>query len=75
MSVFRAENCRGRYVAARTSNPGRETGCYARTFSWANDEGVQIAVREWCAGQGDSKFFARSASSSVVLTYPRNYRS
>ena len=31
-------------------------GCYAKTFSWANDEGVQIAVREWCAGQGDSKF-------------------
>jgi len=29
-------------------------GCYAKTRSWFNDEGVQIAVREWLAGMGES---------------------
>lgn len=29
-------------------------GCYAKTRSWFNDEGVQLAVREWLAGMGDS---------------------
>lgn len=28
-------------------------GCYAKTSSWFNDEGVQMAVREWCAGAGE----------------------
>jgi hypothetical protein len=36
--------------------PEGKRGCFAKTFSWFNDEGVQIAVREWCAGAGESKF-------------------
>lgn len=57
-------------MAARTSNLGREMRCYAKNFSWAIDEGVQIAIREWYAGQGDSKFL-----TTVVVKYSRNYRS
>ena len=57
-------------MAARTSNPGREMGCYAKSFSWAIDEGVQIAIREWHPEQGDSKFL-----TTVVVKYSRNYRS
>ena len=36
--------------------PEGKRGYFAKTFSWFNDEGVQIAVREWCAGAGESKF-------------------
>ena len=32
--------------------PEGTRGCYAKTSSWFNDEGVQMAVREWCAGAG-----------------------
>ena len=37
--------------------PEGKQGCFGKTSSWFNDEGVQIAVREWCAGAGESKFF------------------
>jgi hypothetical protein len=63
----------GMWLRERRIHEGKR-GCFAKTFSWTNDEGVQIAVREWCAGQGDSKFPARFSSSSVVITYSRNYR-
>lgn len=36
--------------------PEGKQGCFVKTFSWYNDEGVQLAVREWCAGAGESKF-------------------
>lgn len=36
--------------------PEGKRGCFSKVFSWFNDEGVQIAVREWCAGAGESKF-------------------
>ena len=35
--------------------PEGKRGCHAKINSWFNDEGVQIAVREWCASAGDSK--------------------
>lgn len=28
-------------------------GCFSKVRSWLNDEGVQMAVREYCAGAGD----------------------
>ena len=37
--------------------PEGKQGCHAKTSSWFNDAGVQIAVREWCAGAGESRFF------------------
>ena len=37
--------------------PEGKWGCFAKTFSWFNDEDVQIVVHEWCAGAGDSKLF------------------
>jgi hypothetical protein len=35
--------------------PEGKRGCFAKVFSWFNDEGVQLAVREWCAGAGETK--------------------
>jgi hypothetical protein len=35
--------------------PEGSQGMHAKVSSWFNDEGVQIAVREWCAGQGERK--------------------
>ena len=35
----------------------KKRGCYAKTSSWFNDEGVQMAVREWYAVAGERKFF------------------
>src|SRR3978361_110198 len=31
---------------------GRQ-GCFAKTRSWFDDEGVQLAVRDWISGAGD----------------------
>ena len=56
----------GMWLRERRIKEGKR-GCYGKTFSWANDEGVQIAVREWCAGQGDSKSLPRSASSKMRM--------
>ena len=64
-SVARGFN-RGKYFARRIIEwegiwireryiPEGKQGCFAKSFSWYNDEGVQIAVREWCASTGDSK--------------------
>ena len=47
--------------------PEGKRGCHAKTSSWFNDEGVQIAVREWCAGAGESKFFLLDASSFTSI--------
>ena len=44
----------GLWIRERNIPEGRQ-GCFAKVFSWFNDEGVQIAVREWCAGAGESK--------------------
>ena len=46
--------------------PEGKRGCHAKTSSWFND-GVQIAVREWCAGAGESKFFLLDASSFTSI--------
>jgi len=35
--------------------PEGSQGMHAKVSSWFNDEAVQIAVREWCAGQGERK--------------------
>ena len=45
----------GTWIRSR-SIPEGTRGCYAKTASWFNDEGVQTAVREWCAGVGERKF-------------------
>jgi hypothetical protein len=58
----------GMWLQERQIHEGKR-GCFAKAFSWANDEGVQIAVRGWCAGEGDCKFPTTSSSSSVVITY------
>ena len=48
--------------------PEGKQGCHAKTSSWFNDEGVQIAVREWCAGAGESEFlFFLDASSFTSI--------
>ena len=62
MALYIARShCRGLYFArkiiawerswlsSRHIEEGRK-GCYAKTKSWLNDEGVQLAVREWLAG-------------------------
>jgi hypothetical protein len=63
----------GMWLQERRIHEGKR-GFHAKTFSWANDEGIQMAVREWCATQGDSmydKFLGASASNKrrIVLTY------
>jgi hypothetical protein len=35
--------------------PESRRGCYAKTQSWFNDEGIQLAVREWIAQSGEDK--------------------
>ncbi len=30
-------------------------GCFAKSFSWYNDEGIQLEIRRWCASAGESK--------------------
>jgi hypothetical protein len=56
------------WIQERTISEGKQ-GCFAKTFSWFNDEGVQLAVREWCAGAGDSKFHCYINCYIYVLTY------
>lgn len=46
----------GTWIRERKISEGRQ-GCNAKITSWFNDEGVQMAVREWCAGAGERKFF------------------
>ena len=46
----------GAWIRGRMIPEGTR-GCYAKTSSWFNDEGVQMAVREWCTGAGEHKFF------------------
>ena len=36
------------WLRSRDIEEGRK-GCYSKTKSWLNDEGVQLAVREWLA--------------------------
>ena len=55
----------GTWVRERKIPEGMR-GCFAKTFSWYNDEGVQIAVREWCAGAGESKFPDTSSSKQKI---------
>jgi hypothetical protein len=28
---------------------------FAKSFSWFNDEGIQLEIRRWCASAGESK--------------------
>ena len=48
----------GTWIRERKISEGKR-GCTAKISSWFNDEGVQMAVREWCAGAGDRKFFRK----------------
>ena len=43
------------WIQERKISEGKQ-GCNAKVSSWFNDEGVQMAVREWCAGAGERKF-------------------
>ena len=45
----------GTWIQERKISEGKQ-GCNAKVSSWFNDEGVQMAVREWCAGVGERKF-------------------
>jgi hypothetical protein len=42
------------WIKERVIAEGRK-GCYTKTRSWLDDEGVQLAVREWLAGTKDSE--------------------
>jgi hypothetical protein len=42
------------WIKERTIEEGKQ-GCWAKVKSWFNDEGVQLAVREWLAGAGESE--------------------
>jgi len=35
--------------------PESRRGCFAKTQSWFNDEGIQLAAREWIAQSGEGK--------------------
>lgn len=36
--------------------PEGRQGCFAKTWSWFNDEGVEVAIREWIGHAGESRF-------------------
>lgn len=40
------------WILSREIEKGRQ-GCFQKTKSWFNDEGVMLAVREWIAGAGE----------------------
>jgi hypothetical protein len=42
----------GKWIRERVVPEGQR-GNHAKSSSWFNDEGVQLAVREWCAGAGE----------------------
>jgi len=42
----------GKWIQERVIPEGK-SGYHAKSSSWFNDEGVQLAVREWCAGAGE----------------------
>ena len=42
----------GKWIRERVIPEGK-SGYHAKSSSWFNDEGVQLAVREWCAGAGE----------------------
>lgn len=41
------------WFASQTIDEGKK-GCYQKTSSWFNDEGVLLAVREWLSGANES---------------------
>jgi len=42
----------GKWIRERVIPEGK-SGDHAKSSLWFNDEGVQLAVREWCAGAGE----------------------
>ena len=46
----------GTWIRNRKIEVGRR-GCNSKVTSWFNDEGVHLAVREWCAEQGEGRYF------------------
>ena len=44
-------------------------GCAAKTRSWFNDEGVQLAVREWISGAGEGIFSVAIIGGAGGLSY------
>ena len=52
----------GMWIRERIIPEGKR-GSHPRTFSWFNDEGVQLAVREWCAGAGESECSVYTSSA------------
>lgn len=46
----------------RTVNEGRK-GCFSKTYSWFNDEGVQLHIRDYLAGAGEHITAYRLAKS------------
>ena len=49
--------------------PKEKRGCHTNTSSSFNDEGVQMAVREWCAGVGESKLFYFILFYSILFCF------
>ena len=48
----------------RNIEEGRK-GCYSKTKSWLNDEGVQLAVREWLAGATEGELTGYGLAKAV----------
>ena len=49
---------------SRNIGEGRK-GCYSKTESWLNDEGVQLAVREWLAGATEGELTGYGLAKAV----------
>ena len=69
-------HCRGLYVARKIiawerswlrsrDIEERRKGCYSKTKSWLNDEGVQPVVREWLAGATESELTGCGLAKAV----------
>lgn len=42
------------WISERTIDEGRRS-CFGKSKSWFEDEGVQLAIREWLSGAGESE--------------------
>ena len=46
------------WIASQTIEEGKQ-GCFQKTSSWFNDEGVMLAVRKWLAGASEGRRIIR----------------
>ena len=52
------------WLSSQEIEEGRK-GCYLKTKSWLNNEGVQLAVREWLAGAREGKLTGYGLTKAV----------